>query len=266
VTTPTVTEGAFSTGVPYLRLGDGPPLLVASGMTAEHENPTGMWRRQSVRWCAPFAEHFTIYLANRRPGLPPGTTMADLAADYAGAIEGDLGAPAFVHGTSTGGSVGLQLAIDHPHLVRRLVVAAAACRLSPEGRKVQADLIRFTQAGDRRRAAMGLVSAGVSPRLRPPAAAMGWLLGRSIVVDDPADMLATAIAEDTFDAEPRLHQITAPTLVLGGSADGFYSADLFERTAAGIPDGRAVVFPGKSHVHVAASKEASRLALGFLLG
>jgi pimeloyl-ACP methyl ester carboxylesterase len=192
--------------------------------------------------------------------------MADLAADYAGAIEQDLGEPACVHGTSTGGSVSLQLAIDHPHLVRRLVLAASACRLSPQGRQAQADLIRFVQGGQRRRAATALASTGVSPRLKPLAAVMGWVLARSIVVDDPSDMLATAIAEDPFDAEPDLHKVTAPTLVLGGSADGFYSADLFERTAAGISDGRAIVFPGKSHVRVAASKEAARLALGFLLG
>jgi hypothetical protein len=61
-----VTEGQFSTGVPFLRLGQGPPLLVASGLTGEHVNPTGMRRRMALAWTVPFAEHFTVYLVNRR--------------------------------------------------------------------------------------------------------------------------------------------------------------------------------------------------------
>ncbi len=85
-------------------------------------------------------------------------------------------------------------------------------------------------------------------------------------VDDPSDMLITIAAEDSFDAEPGLARVQAPTLVLGGSADTFYSTDLFRRTADGIPHGRVVLFPGKSHLHVAGSKMADGIALGFLIG
>ena len=79
-------------------------------------------------------------------------------------------------------------------------------------------------------------------------------------------MLVTIAAEDSFDAEPDLARVQAPTLVLGGAADGFYSPDLFERTAAGIPRGRAVILPGKSHVYVAGSKVTAGIALGYLIG
>ncbi|RYU09936.1 alpha/beta fold hydrolase [Nocardioides iriomotensis] len=113
-----VTEGSLSTGVPYLRLGHGPPLLVAAGLTTEHANPTGVWRRLSLSWAAPYAEHFTVYLVNRRPGLAPGTSMSEIADDYARAIEDDIGEPVYLHGTSSGGSVSLQLAVDRPELVR----------------------------------------------------------------------------------------------------------------------------------------------------
>jgi pimeloyl-ACP methyl ester carboxylesterase len=98
------------------------------------------------------------------------------------------------------------------------------------------------------------------------ARGMGWVMRGTFTADDPSDMLITIAAEDAFDAEPRLGRVQAPTLVLGGSADKFYSADLFRRTAAGIPQGRAVIFPGKSHVHVAGSKVAAGMALGFLIG
>jgi len=259
-------EGAFANGVPYLRAGHGPPLLMASGLTSEHANPTGRWRKMAMSYVAPFAEHFTVYLANRRPGLARGATMSDIAADYAAAIEDDLGEPAFVHGTSTGGSLGLQLAVDRPELVRRLVVSAAACRLSEDGRRIQAELARLTEAGDARGVGSFLLGEMAPRPLAIPARGVGWLAGRMFASDDPSDTLVVLAAEDALDAEPGLGRITAPSLVLGGSADEFYSEELFRRTADGIPDGRAVIFPRKSHMYVAGSAVPAAVGLGFLVG
>ncbi|PJJ54314.1 pimeloyl-ACP methyl ester carboxylesterase [Mumia flava] len=258
-------EGRLSTGVPYLRLGHGPPLLVAAGLSPQHRSPHGMMRRMALGWAAPFAEHFTVYLVNRRPGLEPGSTMSDIAADYASAIENDLGAPAMVHGTSTGGSVTLQLAVDRPDLVRRLVLGSSACRLSPYGRHVQAEVLRHTQAGDPRRAAAVLADAMAPGPLAYPARGVGWIAGGLMPAGSP-DMMATIAAEDAFDAEPHLDRVTAPTLVLGGTRDPFYSDDLFRLTAAGVQDGHVVMFGGKTHGWVAGSKVPAAIALGFLLG
>ena len=260
-----VTEGSLSTGVPFLRLGQGPPLLVASGLSTAHANPTGAWRRMTLSWARPFADHFTVYVVNRRPGLEPGSTMSDLAADYAGAIEQDIGGPVAVHGTSTGGSVALQLAVDRPELVQRMVLAAAACRLSPQGRQVMDEVADLTRQGDKRGATSRMVAAGTPPRWSVVTRRMGWLMG-GFTPDNQDDMLVTIAAEDSFDAEPHLSRVQAPTLVLGGTADAFYSRDLFERTAAGLPRGRAVLFPGRSHVSVAGSKVAAGIALGYLVG
>ena len=261
---PDVEEGTFASGVPYLRTGRGPVLLVAAGLTTEHANPKGTARRVSLAWAAPFATHFTVCLVNRRPGLPTGTSMSDLAADYASVIEDDLGEPVHVHGTSTGGSIALQLAVDRPELVRRLVLAAAACRLSPEGREVMAEVARRTAAGDTRGATAAMVAAGTPPRLRLLTRPAGWAMGQ-FTPKDQRDMLVTIAAEDELDLEPRLDRVTAPTLVLGGTADGFYTRDLFERTAAAIPRGRVVVWEGMSHVGVAGGKVPAAVALGYLL-
>jgi pimeloyl-ACP methyl ester carboxylesterase len=261
-----VIEGAFSTGVPYLRTGQGPPLLMASGLTADHQNPTGRWRKMALSWVAPFAEHFTVYLANRRPGLEPGTTMGDLAADYAAGIRHDIGEETYVHGTSSGGSIALQLAIDHPELVRRLVVSAAACRLSDGGREIQRELLRLTEAGDARGTGAFLMGTMAPGPLAYPARAFGWLAGGIFASENPADTLAVLRAEDAFDAEPDLGRIQAPALVLGGTTDAFYSEELFRRTGDGIPDCRALLFSGKSHMYVAGSAVPAALALGFLVG
>ena len=74
--------------------------------------------------------------------------MSDIAGHLASAIEHDLGQPVFLQGASTGGSVALQLAVDRPDLVRRLVVVSAAYRLGPRGRELQAELARLIRAGE----------------------------------------------------------------------------------------------------------------------
>jgi pimeloyl-ACP methyl ester carboxylesterase len=192
--------------------------------------------------------------------------MSDLAADYASAIEHDIGEAAYVHGTSTGGSIALQLAVDHPDAVRRMVVSAAACRLSDEGRRLQLELLRRTEAGDARGVGALLLGALAPAPLRLPARAAGWLAGRMFASEDPSDSVAVLRAEDAFDAESELGRITAPTLVLGGTNDMFYSEELFRRTADGIPDGRALLYPGKSHMYVAGSAVPAAAGLSFLVG
>jgi pimeloyl-ACP methyl ester carboxylesterase len=160
--------------------------------------------------------------------------------------------------------VALQLAIGFPHLVRRLVLVAAACRLSPAGRQLLAEVAYLVKTGDSRRAS-ALVGKALAPRfLRHPAGALAWL-ANPFVAGNPADMLITNAAAAAFDAEAELGRVRAPTLVMGGSADPYYSEDLFRRTAAQIPGGRAVIFPGKGHLYASASKAAASIAPGFLL-
>jgi pimeloyl-ACP methyl ester carboxylesterase len=91
-----------------------------------------------------------------------------------------------------------------------------------------------------------------------------WLIGGGQHVDDPSDMLVTVAAEDVFDAAPQLHHITAPTLLVAGGRDRFYSPELFRETAESIPDGRLSLFPDKGHAGVITHRPAIREIVAFL--
>ncbi|MEU3168492.1 alpha/beta hydrolase [Streptosporangium sp. NPDC006930] len=134
--------------LPYLSAGKGPPLVVLL-YTPQAANPRGLARWSTMRLVQPFTEHFTVYVVNRRPGLPSGTTMADLAAVYAQAIRGISEGPVNMLAISTGGSIALQLAADHPGLVDRLVLAGTACTLGPIGRRAQRAYIERSRQGRR---------------------------------------------------------------------------------------------------------------------
>ena len=115
--------GHFRSGLPYNRLGHGPrPLVVVQGLTFENKPQPGM-----ATWMYRFlGKDYTVFSVLRRPGLPQGYTLADMAGDYAAMIREEFGGPVDVIGISTGGSIVQPLAADHPDVVRRLVIHSSA--------------------------------------------------------------------------------------------------------------------------------------------
>lgn len=260
-----LTTGLLGEGTPYLAVGNGPPLIMVQGLTPTHEVPTGMERRMTLPMVMPLSGEFRVYLVNRKQGMRPGESMSDIAGHLATAIEDDLGEPVLLTGTSTGGSVALQLSVDRPDLVRALVVVAAAYRLGPEGRRIQQELARLTRTGDPAAGFAQMVSAMMPTAVQSPLRPVARIMGKSMAPKDPSDLLVTLDAEDVFDVGDQLHRITAPTLVIGGAKDVFYTRELFEQTAAGVQDGRAHIYPGWGHGRTSTSSTTAHLTLGFFL-
>lgn len=262
-----VREGVLHGGLPYLSVGTGPPLVVLRGLSAEHANPRGAERWHQLRVVGPLTRHFTVHLVTPRPGIPADVAMADLAADVAAAIRHDLDGPVALEGISTGGAIAQQLAIDHPDVVSRLVLLASAYRLAPDGREAQRRLAEMVEHGRPRAgwAAVGPANAAGPVRGRLMGG-MIWLAAPASQADDASDMLATIRAEDVFDVGDRLHRITAPTLVVAGERDRYYTPDLFRETARRIPDARLVLYPRRGHAGVLTHRPAQREIVRFLTG
>jgi pimeloyl-ACP methyl ester carboxylesterase len=242
--------GCFRSGLPYNRIGHGPrPLVVVQGLLFENKPQP----RFALGPYSFLGDRFTVFVVLRRPRMPQGYTMADMAADVAATVRQEFGGPVDVIGVSTGGSIVQHLAADHPDVARRLVIHSSACALNPAARDLQ---LRVAELASERRWAEAselLVDAvvprrGIPPRarpliVRPISRLMSWSSRRA----DPSDLIVTILAEDAHDFRARLHEITAPTLVVAGADDPFYSEDLFRETAAGIPGARLILYPGMGH-------------------
>lgn len=253
--------------LPYAAIGTGPPVVVLAGLSpTTGVDGDGMMRGSLGPFMA-LAGTRRLVLFNRRPGLPRGMTMAELAAEHADAIRAGLGAPVDVIGLSTGGSIAQQLAADHPEAVRRLGLVSTACRLGPLGHSLQRRVAARIRAGARRQA-LAVMAAGLVPPGRGQIAAgcAGWLFGRRLVGDprDLADMATTIEAEDAFDLAACRAPIRSPALVLAGRDDRFYGPALFEETARLIPDGDLRMYPGRGHITVMRHPGLRSALAGFL--
>jgi pimeloyl-ACP methyl ester carboxylesterase len=172
-----------------------------------------------------------------------------MAADYARIIEGELG-PSHVVGFSTGGEIAQYVALDHPGAVRSLALIVSASRLSDEGRRVCERWQTLTRENRWRELRSDMAASTVTGETNKRLAkAFMKVFGRFVLgaPEDPSDFLTTLEADLGHDTTDRLPEISAPTLVVGGSEDPFYSESLLRETAAGIPDATLRVYQGVGH-------------------
>jgi pimeloyl-ACP methyl ester carboxylesterase len=242
--------GYFPCGLPYNRLGHGPrPLVVFQGLQFEKKPQTGPLF-QIYKF---LGEEYTVYIVLRKPGMPQGYTMQNMANDYAVMIKEEFGGPVDVIGLSTGGSIAQHFAADHPDLVRRLVIHSNAYVLSDETKKLQLGVGRLAEQRQWAKAYAVLTEpffpnkGGLKYLFRP----IVWLVSVLMVFlekpKDPSDLVVTVEAEDKHDFKDRLAEIKAPTLIVAGDKDPFYPETLFRQTAEGIPYARLILYPGMGH-------------------
>jgi pimeloyl-ACP methyl ester carboxylesterase len=241
-------RGVLAGGLPFNRVGSGLPVVVLQGLTFENRALSGMEVRFTMAPFRRLAESRSVYVVNRRSGLARGTSLSEMADDYAAMIRAEYEPPVEVIGNSSGGSIAFYLAAEHPDVVRRLVIQDCGCRLTDAGRAWGREVMRLAEAGEWRPIAE-LMMRTVQPdnRLgRAVARLFSPLMARGAPVD-PTDMIVLLEAEDVHDFTPRLGEIRAPTLVACGELDPFSGAALAEETAARLPHGQPLVYPGQRH-------------------
>lgn len=242
-------------------------MVYLPGLTAHHRLPRGIDRWFQVGQLRPFSRHREAWWVQRREGLSPGATIADIARDYAGALGDRFDAPVDVVGSSTGGTAALQLAADCPGVVRRLVLLSSACRLGKEGLDAQRRLAELLRKNDTRHANAEMMSMlAANKRMQWVLAKLGWLIGPARKGENLSDMRITIDAENAFDLTRELAKIKTPTLIVGGGRDRYYGADVFHDTASGLPNGRLLFYPKKGHAGSQSTRNTISEVLRFLGG
>jgi len=241
--------------LPRNQFGRGPGrLVVFQGMQFENRPLSGLPLRFLRSLYRPLETDYTIDVVTRKLGLPEGYSLRDMSNDYATMMRDEIDGPVDLIGLSTGGLIAQHFAADHPDRVRRLVLHSSAHSLSDEAKQLQ------VRVGDRVRerrwrAAYAELFAFMAARggaVGPMAKVTGWLaspFGGLLIgkPSDPSDLLVTYEASNRHDFKDRLAEIEAPTLVMGGDRDAFYTSVSFRETAEGIPNARLALYEGVGH-------------------
>ncbi|MEM7572153.1 MAG: alpha/beta fold hydrolase [Bacteroidota bacterium] len=113
----------------YKSFGQGPPLLILHGLFGTLDN----WQTLAKRW----AEEYTVILVDQRNhGRSPHLDAHNypvMAADLAAFMEQEWIHEAYLLGHSMGGKTAMQLAMEHPDLIKALVVVDIGPQAYPGG-------------------------------------------------------------------------------------------------------------------------------------
>jgi len=212
---PTVKVNDIS--VYYELHGDGDPVVLIAGLGTSISPYMRIVRRLAQEYRV-LAFHNRGVGRTDKPDIPYAIEM--MADDTAGLL-GVLGiARADVIGASMGGRIAMALALQHPELVRSLVLASTSARV-PRGTRT-------------------------SPRFRL-FKFVKWLRsgGRFLGRDrQPYYAFIRQLESGSYDCSGRLGEIRVPTLILHGEQDRLAPYGLAEEMHAGIRGSKMVSFEG----------------------
>ena len=246
--------GFSSNGVPYAQLSDrGPVLVVFTGSELEHQPPNTTTQQGFYIGLKRLTQNYSIYLTSRKQNLPKGYTAQDMSNDFAEMIRKDIGKPVHIMGMSSGGSSAMHLAVDHPDLVDKLVLAMTGYRLNPHGKQV-AEIWRDLALAEDWQALYQRMGVDVAEGSAPEWLTRGMMrvFGKALL-GSPKSGLDFAIVLDSdinLDVKDKLPAIHQPTLVIGGEKDPFYGADNIRETAHLIPNAKLCLLKDGGHAVV----------------
>ncbi|BBH16212.1 3-oxoadipate enol-lactonase [Nocardioides baekrokdamisoli] len=199
------------TRIRYEVSGSGAPLLVIPGLGSDLRDMRDMVRRLS--------ESFqVVVLDNRGAGRSDKPdepySIQTMAADALAVLDAASIPSANVLGYSMGGRIGLELTLQHPERVARLILLASGARVI---RTWQRNLLFSISP-----------HLPIGPKPRQPVYAFQ----------------RQRAATQAYDARASLRQIRTPTLVLHGRSDRIAPPELAEELHAGIPGSRLEWYAG----------------------
>jgi 3-oxoadipate enol-lactonase len=224
--------------------GDGPPLVLLHSLLSD---------RASFDRIAPDLSKSFRVIVPELPGFGESHAvsggLAAVADRMAGAIDDCAdGEDVIVLGNGYGGFVTLQMAIRHPNLARKLILADCGAAFSEAGRAA----FRNMAAASGAKGLSAITDVAMRRLFAPEFQAANPELMRdrreAFLRSDPEVFRAACGALAELDLRPQLGQVKVPVLVLVGEHDEATPPPMSHEIAAGLPQARLKIIPGCAHV------------------
>jgi pimeloyl-ACP methyl ester carboxylesterase len=231
---------------PSLRVGkDHPPLVVLPGLDLDYRPPSWWGLSSCALGLHRLSTARTVHVVQRRRGLPAGTTLRELADEYAQLIRQEWGR-ADLMGFSCGGAIAQHLALDHAESVESLILVMSGAKLGSGGRDICLRWLGLAQTAQwprlREELLRSALDAGSSERV---AGAHASLPGHARPADpvDVQDFLTVVSSLLEQDTSPRLPGLSVRTLVIGDGHGLFYPEAALREMAGAIRRSTLIIDP-----------------------
>jgi 3-oxoadipate enol-lactonase len=225
----------------YEVAGEGPPIVLLHANPFDHT----MW----VYQIAHFSRRFKVvaidlrgYGRSDKPEQP--FTFADMANDILAVIRDERIDRAALAGVSIGATLALQIALDHPELVRALILVGGESGNPPVFASLAADYAAKPIAQQRVEHIRMFMSDDFA------GSPVGRYLLDSFLGAEPAlsGMAISQIfrARTAVNLQSRLTGLSVPTLVVNGATDVSLESGLY--TASQIPNALHRIIPDAGHI------------------
>ena len=236
-----------STKMAYAAFGHGSRIFViipglSDGLTTVRGKASLLAKPYSA-----FFDQFTVYMFSRKDEMPEGYSIRDMAEDQVNALN-KLGIKEFcLMGVSQGGMIAQYIAINHPELVHRLVLAVTAPYANEIVQRFVRARIEEAQRGDHKAIMIGSAESAYSEKKLKSYRRLYPLLGMIGKPKDYVRFLRNANAILCFDAREELKQIRCSTLILGGEEDKTVGPEGSKELHAAIAGSELIMYPGLGH-------------------
>ena len=241
--------------------GEGRPLFLLHSLLSD---------RASFDAIAPSLSKSFRVIVPELPGFgqSPAVTggLAGVADRVAEAVkDGADGQEAIVLGNGYGVFVALQMAIRHPGLAAKLVLADCGAAFSEPGREAFRNMAAASKAEG-----LAAITDVAMRRLFAPefqSAHPDLMADRreAFLKTDPVVFRDACAALAELDLRPALSKVKAPVLVLVGEHDEATPPPMSHELTAGLPQARLLIIPGCAHVPQLQAPELFLEAIGDFL-
>ena len=243
------------------QIGEGTPLFLFHSLLSD---------RASFDAIAPNLSRSFRLIVPELPGFgrsqAVGGGLAEIADRMAEAVkDAAAGDEAIVLGNGYGGFVALQMAIRHPGIATKLILADCGAAFSEPGREA----FRSMAAASRARGLAAITDVAMRRLFAPEFQAdhPDLMAGRraAFLRTDPEVFRAACDALAGIDLRPDLGKVKVPVLVLVGEHDEATPPPMSLELAAGLPQARFDIIPGCAHVPQLQSPDVFLNAIGDFL-
>ena len=190
----------------YCTFGNGPkPLIMVPGLSLIS---TMIFADATEAAYKELLDEFTIYLMDRREDMPEVYTIYDMARDTVAAVK-ELGIEnAYFFGTSQGGMIIQVIAIEHPELVKKMVIGSSV----PSVKDLSAEEVYSEETFRRFKKAISAVD-------------------KMVTQEDLRRFIVLSKGIKGFDVTSQLEKITCPVLMIGSKKDRVFDWNSMKNTA-----------------------------------